>query len=172
MGEAHTLEVHGLLSPQVFAPFASVTLMGANLDASIMYKYFAKLGCTFSPHRAIRNGLRYQTHANGCRLLITYLTDRKWSKTLRNSASRRSGDQGANEDIGDAYIALCHKEAAQHSNFHRSGSAIWTSRTIEFDGLRLKNRPMKQQFRPMMFGCVLSAPIPSVASEVPTGDAE
>ena len=157
-GEAHTLEVHGLLSPSIFCSFASVTLMGANLDASIMYKYFAKRGCTFSPHRAIRNGLRYQTHANGCRLLIKYLTDRKWSKTLRNSASRRSGDPEANEDIGDAYIALCHKEAAQHSKLPPLWIGNLDIKDDEFDGLRLKNVPHgMNSFMTHDVCCVLSA---------------
>ena len=76
-GESHTLEVHGLLAPSIFEPFASVTLMGANLSDSIMYKYFAKEGCTFPDHTAINNGLRYRSHGNGSRLLIKYLTERK-----------------------------------------------------------------------------------------------
>ena len=41
------------MHPSIFDPFASVTLMAANLDNSIMYKYFAKVGCEFSEHLAV-----------------------------------------------------------------------------------------------------------------------
>ena len=58
-----------------------------------MSKYFAREGCTFSSHAAINNALRYQAHSSGSRLLIKYLTESKWSKTLRNrglhASSRR-----------------------------------------------------------------------------------
>ena len=52
-GKVNQLEVHGLMHPSVFEPFASVTFMAANLSDSIMYKYFAKLGCTFGEHKGI-----------------------------------------------------------------------------------------------------------------------
>ena len=140
-GETHTLEVHGLLAPSIFEPFASVTIMGANLNDSIMCKYFAKEGCTFSDHTAINNGLRYQSHSNGSRLLIKYLTEGKWSKTLRNRKVRSDDDLDVAEDICGVYMDLCQQEAAKHSKL----PPLWIGnndiRSDEFEGERLKNVP-------------------------------
>ena len=140
-GETHTLDVHGLLAPSIFEPFASATLMGANLTDSIMYKYFAKEGCTFSDHTAINNGLRYQSHNNGSRLLIKYLTDGKWSKSLRNLKLYKEDKQDISDDICGVYLDLCQKEAAKHSKL----PPLWIGnndiRNDEFEGERLKNIP-------------------------------
>ena len=91
-GKVHQLEVHGLMHPSVFEPFASVTFMAANLTDSIMYKYLAKLGCTFGEHKAIAKDLRYAEHTNGSQLVIKYLSDRRWSKTLRDTLVCRPDD--------------------------------------------------------------------------------
>jgi hypothetical protein len=140
-GETHTLEVHGLLAPSIFEPFASVTLMGANLNDSIMRKFFAKEGCTFSDHTGINNALRYQSHNNGSRLLIKYLTEGKWSKTLRNRKVRSDDDPDVAEDICGVYMDLCQQEAAKHSEL----PPLWIGnndiRGDEFEGERLKNVP-------------------------------
>jgi hypothetical protein len=139
--ETHTLEVHGLLAPSIFGSFASVTIMGANLNDSIMCKYFAKEGCTFSDHTAINKALRYQSHNNGSRLLIKYLTDGKWSKTLRNRKVRCDDDLYVAEDICGVYMDLCQQEAARHSKL----PPLWIGnndiRGDEFEGERLKNVP-------------------------------
>ena len=141
IGETHAIEVHGLLAPSIFEQFASVTIMGANLDDSIMYKHFAKYGCTFSDHTAICNGLQYRSHGNGSRLLIKYLTEGKWSKTLRNRRIHKGEDQDVAEDICGVYMGLCQQEAANHSKL----AALWIGnndiRSDEFDGQRLKNVP-------------------------------
>ena len=141
VGETHTLEVHGLLAPSIFEPFASVTLMGANLNDSIMCKYFTKEGCTFSDHTAINKALRYQSHNNGSRLLIKYLTDGKWSKALRNRKVRSDDDLDVAEDICGVYMDLCQQEAAKHSKL----PPLWIGnndiRGDEFEGERLKNVP-------------------------------
>ena len=141
VGETHTLEVHGLLAPSIFEPFASVTIMGANLNDSIMCKYFAKEGCTFSDHTVINKALRYQSHNNGSRLLIKYLTDGKWSKTLRNRKVRSDDDPDVAEDICGVYMDLCQQEAAKHSKL----PPLWIGnndiRGDEFEGERLKNVP-------------------------------
>jgi hypothetical protein len=157
-GESHTLQVHGLLAPSIFDPFASATLMGANLGDSIMYKYFAKEGCTFSDHTAINNGLRYRIHDNGHRLLIKYLTEQKWSKTLRNRQVRNADDQSGAEDVCALYMDLCQREAANHSKL----PPLWIGnndiRNEEFDGERLKNVPhgMNNYMRHEV-ACILSA---------------
>ena len=140
-GETHTLEVHGLLAPSIFEPFASVTILGANLNDSIMCKDFAKEGCTFSDHTAINKALRYQSHNNGSRLLIRYLTDGKWSKTLRNRKIHSDDDPDVANDICGAYMDLCQQEAAKHSKL----PPLWIGnndiRGDEFEGERLKNVP-------------------------------
>jgi hypothetical protein len=141
-GETYTLEVHGLLAPTIFGSFGSVTLMGANLADSIMYKYFTNEGCTFSNHGAINRGLRYQDHANGSRLLIKYLTEHKWSKTLRNRiVHQQDADRDILGDVCDLYMELCQKEAGNHSTL----APLWIGnndiRNEEFDGERLKNVP-------------------------------
>ena len=140
-GETHTLEVHGLLAPSIFEPFASVTILGANLNDSIMCKYFAKEGYTFSDHTAINKALRYQSHNNGSRLLIKYLTDGKWSKSLRNRKIHSDDDPDVANDICGAYMDLCQQEAAKHSKL----PPLWIGnndiRGDEFEGERLKNVP-------------------------------
>ena len=140
-GETYTLDLHGLLAPSIFEPFANVTMMGANLNDSIMYKYFAKEGCTFSDHTAINNGLQYRSHGNGSRLLIKYLTEGKWSKTLRNRKARKDDDPDVADDICGLYMDLCQQEAAKHSKL----PPLWIGnndiRNEEFDGERLKNVP-------------------------------
>ena len=126
VGETHTLEVHGLLAPSIFEPFASVTLMGANLNDSIMCKYFAKEGCTFSDHTAINKALRYQSHNNGSRLLIKYLTDGKWSKTLRNRKVRSDETRMSQKtSVASTWTCASRKQPSIPS-CRRSGSATTT----------------------------------------------
>ena len=106
-----------------------------------MCKYFAKEGCTFSDHTAINKALRYQSHNNGSRLLIKYLTDGKWSKTLRNRKIHSDDDPDVANDICGAYMDLCQQEAAKHSKL----PPLWIGnndiRGDEFEGERLKNVP-------------------------------
>ena len=108
---------------------------------SIMCKYFAKEGCTFSDHTAINKALKYQSHNNGSRLLIKYLTDGKWSKTLRNRKVRSDDDLDVAEDICGVYMGMCQHEAAKHSKL----PPLWIGnndiRGDEFEGERLKNVP-------------------------------
>jgi hypothetical protein len=86
-------------------------------------------------------GLRYQSHNNGSRLRINYLTDGKWSKTLRNRKVHSDDDPDVAEDICGVYMDLCQQEAAQHSKL----PPLWIGnndiRGDEFEGERLKNVP-------------------------------
>jgi hypothetical protein len=142
-GDVHRLEVHGLLHPSIFDPFASVTLMAANLTDSIMYKYFAEQGCTFNEHKAISRGLRYFEHTNGKQLVIKYLSDRKWSKTLRDKLVCLPGDEDADGiTVGQLYMDLCQQEAAKHSP---DSQPMWICNNDvsddAFNGVRLPNVP-------------------------------
>jgi hypothetical protein len=64
--------------------FASVTIMGACLDKSMMYAIWQQMGISFEPHAEITSGLRYQHHTCGDRLEIRYLFDNPWSKRNRD----------------------------------------------------------------------------------------
>jgi hypothetical protein len=106
-----------------------------------MYRYFAQEGCTFSSHAGITRALRYQTHSNGPRLLIKYLAEKKWSKTLRNRELRTPGDSDAAHTICGAYMDLCQQEATRHSPV----PPLWIGNNDvcddDFNGKRLKNIP-------------------------------
>lgn len=78
------LEIHGRLNSRIFDNYASVTIMGANLKKSLMYKNFLQQKCTFSEHPYIMKNLRYKEHTNGKRLKIFYFTKKNWSKYLRD----------------------------------------------------------------------------------------
>jgi hypothetical protein len=144
-GKMHDLEVHGLLHPSVFDKFASTTLMAANLTDTLMYRYFAKQGATFSGNSAIERGLLYNQHANGDRLVIKYLTERKWSKTLRDkkvyTEDEDRDDPDAGTTIGALYMELCQKAASEHS----TKQPLWIGNndihSDEFNGVRLSNMP-------------------------------
>jgi hypothetical protein len=113
----------------------------AGSGITIMYKYFAKEGCKFSDHTAINDGLEYRSHGNGSRLLIKYLTEEKWSKTLRNRKVRDDDDLDVADDICDLYLDLCGRETVKHSKI----APLWIGnndiRNEEFTGERLKNVP-------------------------------
>lgn len=168
-GRVHMLEVHGLLHPSIFQRFASVTLMGANLEDSIMYRYFDKEGCTFSTHNGIQHGLQYQQHTNGDRLLIKYLSDRKWTKTLRDMEVGRTTDSGEHEpvSIGEVYMELCQSEAAKHSGVAPLWIANRDVHDDEFEGRRLKNVPHGlNSCKEYEVCCVFSALYPPQAHRV------
>ena len=119
-GELSELELHGLLHPSVFIGFASVTFMAANLSLSLMFRHFANLGCEFRDHRRIISRLRYTRHENGERLLVLYLTERKWSKTLRDTEVEHDGEAMALGDLlilqigqrfgGEPYLWIANKD--------------------------------------------------------------
>ena len=141
-GERHELEVHGLLHPSIFEQFASVTLMAANLRDTIMYRYYEKLGCTFAEHRVINDGLDYREHQNGWRLVIRYLCERKWSKTLRDLIVHNPDDEDDDPtSVGQLYLQLCQDEAAKHSKH----PPLWIANNDigddDFEGVRMTNVP-------------------------------
>ena len=107
-----------------------------------MYRYYLKRGCTFERHAAVERGLQYTTHANGGRLVIKYLSEQRWSKTLRNlKVSRPSDDDEDPISVGSLYMKICQQEAAKHSN----RPPLWISNNDvhddAFDGVRLSNVP-------------------------------
>lgn len=78
------LQVFSLLQATLFDDFASVTIMGACFEQSLVRHVWAQQGVTFTPNTAIQCGLRYTTHQNGRSLTIRYVSDEPWSKRLRD----------------------------------------------------------------------------------------
>ena len=140
-GETHTLEVHGLLAPSIFEPFASVTILGANLNDSIMCKYLRQGGMHILRSHRDQQGAEIPEPQQRVTAAHQYLTDGKWSKTLRNRKIHSDDDPDVANDICGAYMDLCQQEAAKHSKL----PPLWIGnndiRGDEFEGERLKNVP-------------------------------
>ena len=84
-----------VLTPNVFAGFTKVIMMGANFSDSILCKYWQEYHhVTFAECKQISSKLRYSAYENGSRLTVTYLQEENWSKYSRdkfiNDISRES----------------------------------------------------------------------------------
>ncbi|KQO56455.1 hypothetical protein [Sphingomonas sp. Leaf257] len=83
------LNAHAILQPSVFAGWKSVTLMGANADKSRLVQIWSQMGVTFSAHPSIENMAHSQ--ATGMRLTVRYMTNKVWTRYLRDNALGRTG---------------------------------------------------------------------------------
>jgi hypothetical protein len=106
-GGYFTLQMFALLQPTVFGAgtirefaditgnprtvkdeFASVTIMGAAFTDSLLNFIWHYEEVQFVPHKAITNGLRFTQHDCGNRLELMYLSERPWSKYLRDQPNK------------------------------------------------------------------------------------
>ena len=102
-GKSNRFDVHGLLHPQLLDGFASVKVMAANIEDTLMAAYWRKIG---------RNMLRLTPKPVtpiGDRVIIKYLPVPKWSKRLRDTVV----DEASGITIGEMYAQLCADEAQQ-----------------------------------------------------------
>ena len=84
--ELNKLYFLSLLQPSIFEGFAQVIMMGANFEASMLFKYWTEYcDVVFIPHQVISQQLRYSQYSQGHRLTIQYLDEDNWSK---HSASK------------------------------------------------------------------------------------
>jgi hypothetical protein len=83
MGQ-QSLTTYSLLRPQAFEKYKSVTIMGAMITESVLYKLWSKQ-VEFANHDAISAKLSAQLHENGHLLTIKYMFENDWSKTFRDS---------------------------------------------------------------------------------------
>jgi hypothetical protein len=79
----NAIDVFGLLQPTVFDGFKSITMMGACLDESMIYRYWLSLGVEFIPHAKIIP--RFTAYPNADLVTIQYAIDRDWSARLRDT---------------------------------------------------------------------------------------
>ena len=74
-----------MLTPKIVEKFMSVTMLGANFENSMLYKWWSEcFPVQFMPNARLLKQLRYATHNNGHRLSISYLSEVNFSKTYRN----------------------------------------------------------------------------------------
>lgn len=76
------LNAHAILQPSVFADFASVTIMGANAHDSRLVQVWRNMGVEFVSHASIPDSSHDQ--ATGMRLTVRYLTNKHWTRYLRD----------------------------------------------------------------------------------------
>lgn len=70
-----------MLQPTIYAGFATVIMMGANFESSLLYRYWSEhCNVKFKPLNKILNRLRYTKYDCGQRLTLLYMQDENWSK--------------------------------------------------------------------------------------------
>lgn len=80
-GKDKVTSFFAILQPGFLKAFASVTIMGANLEETELYLLWEKLlSVNWIKHPLLSKKLRYSHHENGSRLTIKYLIDGNWSK--------------------------------------------------------------------------------------------
>jgi hypothetical protein len=126
------LLVFGLLDRIVFVGFATTTIMSANLERTVAFRYLVDGGFTFRPHKAIMSRLRYNRHTNGKLLTIHYACkDGNWSKHKRDRKVEIGGEtcsvndliiSGALEVFGDEpFVWLANKDIEGQDPFGGRG---------------------------------------------------
>jgi hypothetical protein len=104
-----------ILTPSFLDNFASVTIMGANLESTELYLLWEKLlNVVWSKHPVLNRALRYDAHENGHRLTIKYLLNGNWSKY---HAARPHGSgtildavtQAIEAELGDDFLWQANK---------------------------------------------------------------
>jgi hypothetical protein len=132
-GKSNRFDVHGLLHPQLLDGFASVRVMAANVDDTLMAAYWREIG---------RNMLRVTPKPVtpiGYRLTIKYLPVPKWSKRLRDMVVCE--EDGTT--VGEMYAQLCAEEARKHDP--NTGNHLYITNLdntdVEFGGVALPTIP-------------------------------
>ena len=132
-GKTNRFDVHGLLHPQLLDGFAGVKVMAANIEDTLMAKYWKRVG---------RNMLRLSPKPVapiGDRITIKYLPVAKWSKRLRDTVV----DEESGTTVGEMYAELCAEEAHKHDP--NTGNHLYITNLdntdIEFGGIALPAIP-------------------------------
>jgi hypothetical protein len=132
-GRINRFDVHGLLHPQLLDGFASVKVMAANIEDTLMAAYWRKVG---------RNMLRATpkpVKPIGDRLTIKYLPVPRWSKRLRDTVV----DEVSGTTVGEMYALLCANEALKHDPNPANHLYITNldNTDVEFGGVQLPAIP-------------------------------
>ncbi len=83
------LNAHAVLQPSVFEGWNSVTIMGANARASRLVQIWSQMGVEFTGHDLVPDMAHDQ--ATGMRLTVRYMTNKPWTRSLRDYGLGRHG---------------------------------------------------------------------------------
>jgi hypothetical protein len=102
----NTLNILLMLTSKIVDQFKSVTILGANFESSMLYKWWSEsFSVQFTPNNHLLGKLRYTTHNNGHRLYISYLSEVNFSKTYRNKPIDEVIDGTTCKSIGEKLSA-------------------------------------------------------------------
>ena len=85
--KAQYLETFSILQPSIFSDFKSVTIAGACLKETLLYKLWSQRGVQF--HETHGDRLRFRAHLNGSEVELLWATKRNWSKWLAEEKEGR-----------------------------------------------------------------------------------
>ena len=132
-GTKKELSIFSVMKHTMFADFASVTIAGARLTETPLYKIWSDKGIQFTPHKELTSNLRYHSHCGGEKVQIFYGYENEWSKTFRDKSDKK---------IENLYIDAVMKEIANEKFLWMANSDIKKSPFPEnANGLRLPNVP-------------------------------
>jgi hypothetical protein len=100
------IAVCGLLKQESFNGFASCTIMSANMENTLAYRYLVGQGHQFKTHKHLTKKLRFTSHENGGSLTIHYAFDDDWSKYFRDKPVICSGVES---DVGTVIAGAAKK---------------------------------------------------------------
>jgi hypothetical protein len=128
------LLVFGMIDAAIFNGFASVTLMSANLERTIVYRHLVEAGYSFASHSEIEKSLRFTKHENGALLTIHFAVEENWSKRKRNESVKVDDETcsvndlivaGAVELFGDdEFVWLVNKDIEGNEPFGGAGAML------------------------------------------------
>lgn len=110
LGKEKTVTFFSILDPSFLDGFASVTMMGANMEATELYMVWDKvMNVTWKLHPQIGKQLRYMAHENGQRVTFKYLIEGNWSKNHAGQKHERGSNLTAvahamQTELGDDFL--------------------------------------------------------------------
>jgi hypothetical protein len=131
------LQAFGELNSSIFSSFKEVIIMSANFKESVLYLLW-KNHIDFIPKDEIQNNLRWDEHKNSELITIKYLTDRDWSKSLRNKEYEYNGEK---KPLGDFYIDKVRELMVDKAFLWSANKDAPNEIFIGMDGTRLSGSP-------------------------------
>lgn len=104
------LLAHSWLKPSILDRWGRITIMSANFEQSLMYAMWGNLGVEFQPDPSIVINAPAHDEATGSRCRVMYITERNWSKTLRDRIGFERVVDALRNDVTGEHIWVANKD--------------------------------------------------------------